>query len=179
MLLAHCRHGQALSRAAVGSDVWGRVTKHSSSCDWTKRTCRGRGGERTSRVAFALALALALALRESGGGLWILQSVCFRFARLRTLTLFVLLKSWNWSNEREKTELKRLARYVFLKTIAHFQKERKPEKTVGARSIRHSQKDGATRCILGRSTCRPKIYCVCMANNFLRNKFWAIYEQQS
>ena len=28
--------------------------------------------------------------------------------------------------------------------------------------IRHMQKHGATRCILGRWTCRPPIYCVCM-----------------
>ena len=29
-------------------------------------------------------------------------------------------------------------------------------------TIRDYIKDGATRCILGRSTCRPQIYCVCM-----------------
>ena len=45
------------------------------------------------------------------------------------------------------------------------------------------QKDGATRCILGKLTCRPKIYRVCMGiwrqTISLENKFWAIYEQQS
>ena len=50
-------------------------------------------------------------------------------------------------------------------------------------AICDTQKDGATRCILGRSTCRPKIYCVCMGiwrqTISLENKFWAIYEQQS
>ena len=28
-------------------------------------------------------------------------------------------------------------------------------------TIRDTKKDGATRCILGRSTCRPQIYSVC------------------
>ena len=28
--------------------------------------------------------------------------------------------------------------------------------------MRDTQKDGATHCILGKSTCRPQIYCVCM-----------------
>ena len=43
----------------------------------------------------------------------------------------------------------------------------------GVNLIRDTQKDGATRCILGSSTCRPKIHCVnlygkLIANNFLR-----------
>ena len=50
-------------------------------------------------------------------------------------------------------------------------------------TIRDTQKDGAPRCNLGKSTCRPKIYCVCMGiwrqKISLENKFWTIYEQQS
>ena len=38
------------------------------------------------------------------------------------------------------------------------------QKTWYIRSIRDTQKDGATRCILGRSTYRPKIYNVCMGS---------------
>ena len=44
-------------------------------------------------------------------------------------------------------------------------------------------KDGAAHCILGRSTCWPQIYRVCMGIwreiISLENKFWTIYEQQS
>ena len=46
--------------------------------------------------------------------------------------------------------------------------------------IRDTQNDGAKRCIMGRSTYRPKIYCVCMGIRrqtiSLENKFWTIYE---
>ena len=51
--------------------------------------------------------------------------------------------------------------------------------------IRDTQKDGTTHniCILGRSTCWPQIYRVCLGILrqiiSLKNKFWTIHEQQS
>ena len=47
-------------------------------------------------------------------------------------------------------------------------------------AIHDTQKDGATRCILGRSTYRPQIYRVCLGIwwqiTFFKNEFWTVNE---
>ena len=59
-------------------------------------------------------------------------------------------------------------RDFFRETFFDFSCENEKNKTDG--NIRNTQKEGARRCILGRSTCRPQIYCLYgkfTANNFL------------